>query len=66
MASYSRGGSLYSSLSVTITNCSIINSYATAYGGAVYGREVTISDSILKGTLATVGGGAVYSINTVA
>ena len=61
MTANSGGGSLYSSQSVTIANCHIINSYATAYGGAIYGRKVTISDhSILRGTVATVGGGAVH------
>ena len=66
MTSYSSGGSLYSSQSVTIANCSIINISVTGYyGGAIYGREVTISDSILMGTVATIDGGAVYSVNTV-
>ena len=49
MDANSRGGSLYSSQSVMIANCSIINSYATAYGGAVYGREIPISDTLQKG-----------------
>ena len=65
MAANSGGGSLYSSQSVTIANCSIINSYTTAYGGAIYGREVTISDSILRESVAIEDGGAVYSIVTI-
>ena len=64
MAANSRGGTFYSSQLVTVTNCSIINSFSAGYGGAIYGGTVGIINSTLSDCRADTGsGGAIYSGN---
>ena len=55
-----RGGVIYSSNSVTLTNCTIMNS--TAIGGAVYSEG---SISVFNSHLINSSGGSLYSLQSV-